>query len=276
MVAASLLLCFTTWGLLVGYCAISGGLASPAFGFFGMFIIFASILLSRRGAVISGAVCIFTAGILYGLGTTGQLMPLEQPPTMGRLFATNSAIFVSFLFLMTISEHSVLNSLTRARSGERELARRNEQLQQEIIRREQAQQEQARLVAIIEATPDPVAAMSDLPGSTTYLNRSGRDSLWHGRRCRRDDHAHRGSHPPETSQLILEQAIPTAIQTGIWRGETILRRCDGRRMCPYQQVIVAHRGLDGRVEFLSTSCAIFRIASRPNGSGWKSLYQGNG
>ncbi len=250
VVAASLLLCFTTWGLLVGYCAISGGLASPAFGFFGMFIIFASILLGRRGAVISGAVCIFTAGILYGLGTTGQLMPLEQPPTMGRLFATNSAIFVSFLFLMTISEHSVLNSLTRARSGERELARRNEQLQQEIIRREQAQQEQARLVAIIEATPDLVA-MSDLQGSTTYLNRSGRELYGMAADADVTTTHIQDYHPPETSRFILEQAIPTAIQTGIWRGETILRRCDGRDL-PVSQVIVAHRGLDGRVEFLST------------------------
>ena len=250
VVAASLLLCIITWGLLAGYCAISGGLASPAFGIFGMFIIFASILLGQRGAVISGAVCIFTAGILYGLGTTGQLTPLEQPPTTARLFATNTAIFVSFLFLMTISERSVLNSLTRARSGERELARRNEQLQQEIIRREQAQQEQARLAAILEATPDLVA-MSDLQGNVIYLNRGGRNLYGVAADADVSTNHIQDYHPPETAQFILEQAIPTAVQTGTWSGETILRTRDGRDI-PVSQVIIAHRGQDGSVEFLST------------------------
>jgi PAS domain S-box-containing protein len=49
----------------------------------------------------------------------------------------------------------------------------------------------------------------------------------------------------------LDEGIPFAIKHGSWNGETVIRRRDGTEI-PVSQVIVAHRGEDGEIAFLST------------------------
>ena len=59
------------------------------------------------------------------------------------------------------------------------------------------------------------------------------------------------THPDWATKLVMEEGIPHAIEHGTWSGETALLRQDGREI-PISQVIIAHEGSDGSVEYLST------------------------
>src|SRR5262249_8740528 len=58
-------------------------------------------------------------------------------------------------------------------------------------------------------------------------------------------------HPPAAAQLVLDVAIPQAIREGVWSGDNVILRSDGKEI-PVSQVIMAHRGRSGEVEYLST------------------------
>jgi len=122
---------------------------------------------------------------------------------------------------------------------------------QDITQRKQAEEEQRRLTAILEATPDFVATF-DPEGRLLYLNRRARQML-----AISGDRIVEGPdatmiYPDRDAARILRDAIPTAIREGSWSGETTLLSRDGREI-PVSQVILAHRGPNGEVEFLSMS-----------------------
>jgi PAS domain S-box-containing protein len=112
-----------------------------------------------------------------------------------------------------------------------------------------AEAEKQHLIAIIEATPDLVST-ADPQGHLTYLNRAGREMLGLGD----EDVTERIApdfYPPWAAARLLGEAIPTAIREGSWSGELALLGADGQQI-PVLQVIIAHRGPTGEVEYLST------------------------
>ena len=111
---------------------------------------------------------------------------------------------------------------------------------------------QTRYLQILEATTD-VVAMSDRRGRLLFLNRAGRNLFgWPaGEMARR--HLISELYPPWVYQVILHDAIPTAIEQGSWSGETALNAANGREI-PVLQVMLAHHGTDGEMEFFSTIC----------------------
>ncbi len=127
---------------------------------------------------------------------------------------------------------------------------RTEALNLEIAERKCIQEEQARLVAIIEATPDMVAT-GGLDGRAIYFNPAGRRML--GFEPGADPSAVRflDTHPEWAAKLVAETGIPHAIEHGTWSEETAFLRQDGKEM-PVLQVIIAHKRPDGSVEYLST------------------------
>lgn len=120
----------------------------------------------------------------------------------------------------------------------------------EIAERKRIQEEQARLVAIIEATPDFVAT-GDLDGHALYVNQAGLRML--GYEPGQDVSELRvGTGQPDWAlKLALETGIPHAIEHGTWSGESAFLRPDGKEM-PVLQVIIAHKRPGGSVEYLST------------------------
>ena len=133
---------------------------------------------------------------------------------------------------------------------ERLVEERTAKLEAEIGERKRVEKEQARLVAIIEATPDMVGT-SDLDRNVLYVNQAGLRML--GWEPGQDTSALRirDSHPDWAARLVLEQGIPHAIEHGTWTGETAFVRRDGREI-PVSQVIIAHKGESGSVEYTST------------------------
>lgn len=127
---------------------------------------------------------------------------------------------------------------------------RTASLKAEIAERKRIEQEQARLVAIIESTPDLVAT-TDLHGHVLYCNQAGLRMLGYEPGQDASALGIRKSRPEWAAKQVLETAIPHAMEHGSWTGETALLRTDGREI-PVSQVIVAHRGASGSVEYLST------------------------
>ncbi|MCM2256356.1 MAG: response regulator [Vicinamibacteria bacterium] len=120
----------------------------------------------------------------------------------------------------------------------------------DVSARKAAEEDRERLVAILDATPDFVA-IAEPGGRVLYLNRAARERLALGP----DDDLgplRVGAGQPEwVRRLILETALPAAIRQGTWQGETAFFDGGGHEV-PYSQVVLAHKGSDGGVAFLST------------------------
>ncbi|TAK82473.1 MAG: PAS domain S-box protein [Betaproteobacteria bacterium] len=121
---------------------------------------------------------------------------------------------------------------------------------EEITERKQAEEDRARLVAIIEATPDFVAT-GNLEGRTLYLNQAGRRMIGHEPGRDISEMRMGMGHPDWARKLVLETGVPYAIEHGTWSGETVFLTREGREI-PVSQVIIAHKGPSGAVEYLST------------------------
>jgi PAS domain S-box-containing protein len=120
----------------------------------------------------------------------------------------------------------------------------------DVSLRKRAEEGRERLVAILDATPDFVA-IGDLEGRLLYLNTSGRGML--GLEADQDLSGLRvaDGHPDWARRQVLEIGIPTAVRDGSWQGMGSLLDREGREI-PLSQVILAHKGPDGQVAFLST------------------------
>jgi glucosamine--fructose-6-phosphate aminotransferase (isomerizing) len=120
----------------------------------------------------------------------------------------------------------------------------------DVTERARAEREMARLVAILEATPDFVA-IADAAGRPLYVNRAGRRMVGLAEGEPLEDRHIAEFHTAGAAARVFEQAIPTALREGSWSGESRLRRPDGREI-PVLEALLAHRSAGGSVDFLST------------------------
>jgi PAS domain S-box-containing protein len=119
----------------------------------------------------------------------------------------------------------------------------------DISERIRAEQEQRRLLAILEATTD-IVGIADASVKSCYINKAGQEIL--------GIPADEADKFPITdivgTSMLREfqtEIIPTAIDKGNWSGESILRSRSGEEF-PVSQVIIAHKNDQGELEFLST------------------------
>jgi diguanylate cyclase (GGDEF)-like protein/PAS domain S-box-containing protein len=118
------------------------------------------------------------------------------------------------------------------------------------LERLQAESERRRTLAILDEAGDFIASFN-LQGNLLYLNAAARRmfGIAHDADIR---HRHIGEfHSPERFALLNQQALPTAMRSGIWIGESTLLRPDGSEF-PVSKLIIAHRDKTGQVEYLST------------------------
>ncbi|MHC4701772.1 MAG: PAS domain-containing protein [Planctomycetota bacterium] len=120
----------------------------------------------------------------------------------------------------------------------------------DITELKRAEAERVRLTDILETTSDLVSTATP-DRELTYLNRAGKRMLgWP------EDESCTGReipdvHPDWAFDVIKNEGIPTAIEQGVWQGETALLRSDGAEI-PVSQVIMAHKSPTGQVEYFST------------------------
>ncbi len=119
---------------------------------------------------------------------------------------------------------------------------------EDVTERKIAEETQARLTAILEATPDIVVS-TDTEGRVHYVNEAGRRLLGI------EGDVTRFSFTDFLSRreggTMLREGVPAALHDGVWRGECAIVDRDGREL-PVSQVLVAHREQDGSVASLST------------------------
>jgi PAS domain S-box-containing protein len=127
---------------------------------------------------------------------------------------------------------------------------RTARLAAEVAERICVQEEQARLVAIIEATPDLVGT-GEADGHLLYLNPAGRRMLGFTPEFDLSTVNFFETHPAWAAQLLRNEAIPYAIEHETWSGETALLGPNGLEV-PVLQVIIAHKFHDGASAYLST------------------------
>ncbi len=120
----------------------------------------------------------------------------------------------------------------------------------DISEHKQAEKEQAKLLAILEAAPDFIST-ADLTGQVLYFNKAARKMLelgeeesLHGRKLSQN-------HPKWANEIIQNQGLPESVRVGDWVGETAVLKADGREI-PISQLIIAHKSPEGEVEYFST------------------------
>lgn len=120
----------------------------------------------------------------------------------------------------------------------------------DVTARVEAEQARDRLIAILEETPDMVSIASP-DGRILYFNRAVRQILDIPADADVSGAAIADGHPDWAKRLVQEEGIPTAVREGMWQGRSALRDRRGEEIS-VSQVILAHRGSDGQVEYLST------------------------
>ncbi|MBF0153806.1 MAG: GAF domain-containing protein [Magnetococcales bacterium] len=119
-----------------------------------------------------------------------------------------------------------------------------------IVDRARTGAERDRLVAILESTSDLVCMVGPDLG-LVYLNRAGRHMLrWPSGGGDISGKTLADLHTGWAWESVRAQGLPTARNEGVWTGETALMDALGGEV-PVSQVIVAHRGTHGEVEFFS-------------------------
>jgi PAS domain S-box-containing protein len=134
--------------------------------------------------------------------------------------------------------------------AQRKLQEQVNALQREIGERKRAEAAQARLTAILEATPDIVIS-ADPTGTAFYLNYAGRQILGLA-----EDKEIAGLntldfHPDWAREIISHEGLPAALQNGSWAGETAILTRDGQEI-HVSQVLIAHKNSEGELEYVST------------------------
>nr|RNJ70474.1 MAG: PAS domain S-box protein [Leptolyngbya sp. IPPAS B-1204] len=124
---------------------------------------------------------------------------------------------------------------------------------QDITVRKQLEQEQARLLAILEASPDYVGIASPT-GDVLWLNSQFKQLVGLPADASAAQFAQYkivDFHPGWATEIICNQGIPYAAQHGIWLGETCLHNPNGEDI-PVSQLILRHTSGNGEIQYLST------------------------
>ncbi len=116
--------------------------------------------------------------------------------------------------------------------------------------RRRAEEELRRLTAVLDQTTDFVG-IANVNRRVLYANPAARRALGLSAEQEISEMSIDDAHPPWTNEILIREALPTAIQEGVWRGEGAWLGADGREI-PLSMVILSHRGSKGEVEFLST------------------------
>lgn len=95
------------------------------------------------------------------------------------------------------------------------------------------------LMALIDATPGMVMVSSS-QGRLLYMNGVGRQMLGIGADTSIAARTVFDIYSPESCDTLLDEAIPTCLRSGMWRGEMTLLDSTGAEV-PVSQVLMAHR-----------------------------------
>ncbi len=109
---------------------------------------------------------------------------------------------------------------------------------------------QARLTAILETTPDLIGS-ADPDGALVYLNRAARETFGAPDEGDVSGKKFLDFHPEWAAKIILEEAMPAALEKGSWAGETAIINRIGQEI-DVSQVLIADKDADGNLRSFSS------------------------
>lgn len=194
-------------------------------------------------------VCALCVTLLAAAPVAAQTRVLEWLTPAEWALAAIAALGVA---LTVIFFATLWNRQLRAQVRERtaELEQKAAALAEEIESRRAAEESQARLAGIIEATTDFVA-VANVDGSVQYINRAGRALVGIALDAPLHEIEVRNLNTEEEYRQLIEVRLPAVETSGMWAGQATFRGVNGREI-PVLQVILAHRGADGTISHIST------------------------
>jgi PAS domain S-box-containing protein len=177
---------------------------------------------------------------------SGPEAPLEQLPKM---FAQLSE--VDYLDFEWPSQRVDTQTTFESEVHSKRITLANQPFMLSVVRdiseRKRLERERARILAILEASPDFIGIV-----------RPNGKVIWTNQQAQRIRHlppdgvpAMEHYHPPWASEKVLNEGIPTAQRDGIWIGETALLDANDREI-PVSQLLLAHYSATGDLEYVST------------------------
>jgi len=123
----------------------------------------------------------------------------------------------------------------------------------DITERKTAEEGQARLISILEATPDLVG-ICDLQGHLTFINQAGRQML--GLHPDQDISLRSLAdyHTPASQKMLMDVGISSVVQNGAWKTNKAELVSNNGDIIPVSQIFIAHKNSRGEVEYLSFIC----------------------
>ena len=118
------------------------------------------------------------------------------------------------------------------------------------LERRRADEAQNRLAQILKSTTD-IVVIADRDGRTLFVNRAARKLLGFGEDEDLDSLPFSAYLSEATAERLVREGIPAAVEHGAWSREISFTGRDGREI-PTLQVLVAHQGPGGEVEYFST------------------------
>lgn len=119
-----------------------------------------------------------------------------------------------------------------------------------ILDKKIALEQQSRLIAIMDATPDLIC-IADVDGFLTYLNRAGFQMLEIPENTDLSKIRLADFHAKDDASLIMMEGIPYAIKHGMWESETTFISNSNEEILT-SQVLITHKSAKGEIDFFST------------------------
>jgi PAS domain S-box-containing protein len=119
----------------------------------------------------------------------------------------------------------------------------------DISDRKRLEQEQTRLISILEASTDYIS-MADANGMIFWKNTELKRLCGIDPNHDTKQYQISNCHPQWAADIVLQEGLPHAINMGSWIGETALLNAEGKEI-PVSQLILAHKSPQGEIEFFS-------------------------
>ncbi len=208
----SILLSFLLFISVTLVIRFAGTIRAPLTAVYLACIVLASLLIGARAALVFWGLVLLTLFGLLQAEITGLLAPAVQVSTGIQDWVTYAAVFSMTTVLLNLTVQNINDALGRARSNERALAERAEEI---VIFR-----------ALAENAADAIL-MSTLDGEITYVNRTGYEIFGYEHK-ELEMVGMRISNliPKEEAENVNRRTISTTIRKGSWRGEMKHQRKD--------------------------------------------------
>ncbi len=128
----------------------------------------------------------------------------------------------------------------------------------DISDRKRLEQAQQRLNAILEASTDYISMSDAVSGHFIWNNAAMKQLCGIESDAAAAQPSSTDYHPQWAIERLRQEAIPAAIATGSWLGETALLDAQGQEI-PVSELLLAHKSPQGQVEFFSSIMRDMRI-----------------